>query len=83
MVNIARISKTFIMITSSKITLCTINMRNSNKLHVSYKRTNYRKYTIFNTRIYNLWNYLDDEIKNTKTYVSFKRKAKSHYLLSN
>jgi hypothetical protein len=58
------------------------NTRNSNKLHVSYKRTNCRIYTVFNKGI-SLWNFLDDKIKNTKTYFSFKRKAKSLYLLSN
>ena len=58
------------------------NTRNSTKLHVSYKRTNYRIYTVFNKGI-SLWNFLDDKIKNTKTYFSFKRKAKSLYLLSN
>jgi hypothetical protein len=71
------------MITSNKITKYTTiyNTRNSTKLHVSYKRTNYRTYTVFNKGI-SLWNFLDDEIKNTKTYFSFKRKTKSLYLLS-
>ena len=59
----------------------TTNMRNSTKLHVSYKRANYSKYTVFNKGIYT-WNFLDDEIKNTKTF-SFRRKAKSHYYLVN
>ena len=58
------------------------NTRSSTKLHVNYKRTSYRIYTVFNKGI-SLWNFLDDEIKNTKTYFYFKRKAKSLYLLSN
>jgi hypothetical protein len=33
----------------------------STKLHVSYKRTNYRKYTVFNKRV-SIWNCLDEEI---------------------
>ena len=44
--------------------------------NVSYKRTNYRIYTVFNKGI-SLWNFLDDKIKSTKTCFSFKRKAKS------
>jgi hypothetical protein len=31
------------------------NMRNSTKLHVSYKRTNYHKYTVFNKGV-SIWN---------------------------
>ena len=56
------------------------NTRNSTKLHMSYKRTNYRKYTIFHKGIL-IWNVLNEEIKNTKTYYSFKKKAKFHYLM--
>ena len=57
------------------------NTRNSTKLHVSYKRTNYRKYTVFNKGV-SIWNCLDEEIKNIKSYFSFKKTAKSYYLMS-
>ena len=33
--------------------------RNRNKLHVSYKRTDYRKYTVFSKGI-SIWNCLDE-----------------------
>jgi hypothetical protein len=33
------------------------NTRNSTKLHVSYKRTNYRKYTVFNKGV-SIWNWV-------------------------
>ena len=56
------------------------NTRNSTKLHMSYKRTNYRTYTIFHKGVL-IWNVLNEEIKNTKTYYSFKKKAKFHYLM--
>ena len=56
--------------------------RNSTKLHVSYKRTNYRKYTVFNKGV-SIWNCLDEEIKNIKSYFSFKKTEKSYYLMSN
>jgi hypothetical protein len=57
------------------------NTRNSTKLHVSYKRTNYRKYTVFNKGV-SIWNCLDKEIKNIKSYFTFKKTAKSYYLMS-
>ena len=56
------------------------NTRNSTKLHMSYKRTNYRTYTIFHKEVL-IWNVLNEEIKNTKTCYSFKKKAKFHYLM--
>ena len=56
------------------------NTRNSSKLHVSYKRTNYRVHTVFNKGI-SIWNCLDEETKNQKSYFSFKKKAKLNYLL--
>ena len=56
------------------------NTRNSTKLHMSYNRTNYRTYTIFHKGVL-IWNVLNEEIKNTKTYYSFKKKAKFHYLM--
>jgi hypothetical protein len=37
---------------------------------VSYKRTNYYEYTVFN-RV-SIWNCLDEEIKNIKSHFSFK-----------
>ncbi len=60
------------------------NTRNSTKLHVSYQRTNYRKYTVFNKLIkwVSLWNCLDEDIKNIKPYFPFKKPFKLHYLLS-
>ena len=54
--------------------------QNLPKLHVRYKRTNYRVHTVFNKGI-SIWNCLDEEIKNQKSYFSFKRKAKLNYLL--
>ena len=57
------------------------NTRNATKLHVSYKRTNYRKYTVFNKGV-SIWNCLDKEIKNIKSYFTFKKTAKSYYLMS-
>ena len=45
-----------------------------------YNRTNYRTYTIFHKGVL-IWNVLNEEIKNTKTYYSFKKKAKFHYLM--
>ena len=57
------------------------NTRNSTKLHVSYKRTNYRKYTVFNKGV-SLWNSINKDIKNTISYFSFKKKAKLYYLVS-
>ena len=44
------------------------------------KRTNYRVHTVFNKGI-SIWNCLDEEIKNQKSYFSFKRRAKLNYLL--
>ena len=57
------------------------NTRNSTKLHMSYKRTNYRKYTVFNTEV-SIWSCLDEEIKNIKSYFPFKKTAKSYYLMT-
>ena len=58
------------------------NTRNSTKLHVSYKRTNYRKYTVFNKDV-TLWNNINEDIKNTNSYLSLiKKKAKLYYLVS-
>ena len=50
------------------------NTQNSTKLHVSYKRTNYCKYTVFNKGV-SIRNCLDEEIKNIKSYFSFKKTA--------
>jgi hypothetical protein len=57
------------------------NTQNSTKLHVSYKRTNYCKYTVFNKGV-SIQNCLDEEIKSIKSYFSFKKTAKSYYLMS-
>ena len=54
--------------------------RNSTKLHVSYKRTNYRKNTAFNKGI-SMWNCLDEETKNIKSHFSFKKTFKKIPLL--
>ena len=42
------------------------NTRNSSKLHVRYKRTNYRVDTVFNKGI-SIWNCIDEKIKNQKS----------------
>ena len=44
------------------------NTRNSIKLHMSYKRTNYRTYTIFHKGVL-IWYVLNEEIKNTKIQI--------------
>ena len=71
------------MITSNKITNYTTIIREilPSYMHVSYKRKNYRKYTVFNKGV-SIWNCLDEEIKNIKSYFSFKKTAKSYYLMS-
>ena len=53
---IVKICRTFIMITSNKITNYTTIIR---KIIPSY----YRKYTVFNKGV-SIWNSLDEEIKN-------------------
>ena len=58
------------------------NTRNRNKLHVSYKRTDYRKYTVFSKGI-SIWNCLDETIRNIKSFFSFKNKVKFYYLENN
>ena len=55
------------------------NTRNRNKLHVSYKRTDYRNYTVFNKGI-SIWNCFDETIRNIKSFFSFKNKVKFYYL---
>ena len=59
------------------------NTRNSTKLHVSYKRTNYRIYTVFNKGI-SLWNFLDDEIKILKLIFLLREKQNpfTYYLIN-
>ena len=54
------------------------NTRNRNKVHVTYKRTDFRKYTVFNKGI-SIWNCLDETIKNIKSFFSFKIKVKFYY----
>ena len=44
------------------------NKRNLNKVHVTYERTDYRKYTVFNKGI-SIRNCLDETIKNTKSFL--------------
>ena len=55
------------------------NTRNRNKVHVTYKSTDYRKYTVFNNGIL-IWNCLDETIKKIKSFLSFKIKVKFYYL---
>ena len=50
--------------TLRKINKCiTITQKNCNKVHVTYKGTDYQKYTVVNKGI-SIWNCLDDTIKN-------------------
>ena len=79
---IVKIYQTSIVITLSKI------MNFTAIIHVippsymfGYKRTNYRKYTVFNKGV-SLWNSINEDIKNTISYLSFKKKAKLYYLVS-
>lgn len=53
--------------------------RNCNKLHVTHKRTEYGKHTVFSKRI-SLWNCLDKSIKSIKSFFAFKNKVKFYYL---
>ncbi len=57
------------------------NTRTSTKLHVSYQRTNYRKYTAFNKGI-SLWDCLNEDIKISNPISLLKKNIKLHYLLS-
>ena len=77
------ICRTFIVVILNKIMnyTTTIHEIPPCKLHVSYQRTNYRKYTVFNKGI-SLWNCLNEDIKNIKPYFSLKKNIKLHYLLS-
>ena len=51
------------------------NTRSSAKLHIRYTRTNYGKFSL-KARGAKLWNNLPDEVKDAKSYFSFKRKVK-------
>ena len=55
------------------------NSRNVSKLHKPYKRTNYVKHTLSNKGV-DIWNGLDVNIKNTKSYNIYKRETKRHFL---
>ena len=54
------------------------NTRSSAKLHIRYTRTNYGKFSL-KARGAKLWNNLPDEVKDAKSYFSFKRKVKQIY----
>ena len=43
------------------------NTTNCNKLHVSYKRTDYQKY-----KVISIWNCFDETIRNIKSFFSLK-----------
>jgi hypothetical protein len=58
------------------------NTRTSSQLHKSYKRTNYAKQTLSDKGV-NIWNKLDCNYKNIKSYTTFKKKIKKHLLLNN
>jgi hypothetical protein len=49
------------------------NTRTSSQLHKSYKRTNYAKQTLSDKGV-NIWNKLDCNYKNIKSYTTFKKK---------
>ena len=51
--------------------------RNSMKLHEHYQRTNYLKYSLANTGV-EIWNKLDQNLKNIASYFLFKKKFKKH-----
>ena len=57
------------------------NTRNSTKFHVNYKRTNHRKFTVFDKGI-TLWNKIDENMKKINSYFIFKKKAKLYCLTS-
>ena len=53
------------------------NTRNASKLHKpNYKRTNSAKHTLSNKGV-NIWNGLDFNIKNIKSYNIYKRETKN------
>jgi hypothetical protein len=58
------------------------NTRTSSQFHKSYKRTNYAKQTLSDKGV-NIWNKLDCNYKNIKSYTTFKKKIKKHLLLNN
>ena len=58
------------------------NTRTSSQFHKFYKRTNYAKQTLSDKGV-NIWNKLDCNYKNIKSYTTFKKKIKKHLLLNN
>ena len=55
------------------------NIRNATKLHKSYKRTNYVKHTLSNKGV-DIWNGLEPNIKNIKSYNIYKKETKKYFL---
>ena len=55
------------------------NTRNASKLHKSFKRTNYVKYTLSNKGI-DVWNELEPKLKDIKTYYTFKKQIKQYFI---
>ena len=55
------------------------NTRNASKLHKPYKRTNYVKHILSNKGV-DIWNGLDFNIKNRKSYNIYKRETKKYFL---
>ena len=49
------------------------NARNASKLHKSYSRTNFVKHSLHNKGV-NIWNELNTDLKNLKSYCTFKKK---------
>ena len=49
--------------------------RSSCKLHIDFTRTNYKKFSLKHYGV-NTWNIIDNNIKNSITFSSFKRKMK-------
>ena len=51
------------------------NTRSAMKLHINFHRTNYRKFSL-KAKGAKLWNSLPDEVIESKSYATFKRKLK-------
>jgi hypothetical protein len=73
----------FIMITSNKVTNYTTIIREilSCYMWAIKEQTIANTLVVFNKGV-SIWNCLDEEIKNIKSHFSFKKTAKSHYLMS-
>ena len=73
----------FIMITSNKVTNYTTIIREILPCYMwaIKEQTIANTLVVFN-KIVSIWHCLDEEIKNIKSHFSFKKTAKSHYLMS-